>query len=343
MKIGIVTVYDAVTNVGSYLQAFAMKTALEELGHDVIFVEKESCWSSIAKCAFRLHPKRSFFLRLKRCLNYLTALKEFSLLHQEALPSSDVELLLYGSDEIWNMDNPYFKDELFFGTGVELPKIAYAVSMGAMDKTTLLENMDIAWGINEFKHILVRDSRTRMLVREITGRDEPIVCDPTLLISPSLFRLPCKLPKNKYLLIYTYGVDEPLQECIKSYAKKHGLLIVSAFFWHHWCDQTIECSPLEFSYLIENADCVFTSTFHGAIFTMLNHKRCCIYPARSKVTDVVSRFGVREKLINFSISQEHFDAVMDSGFPVEQFEELLQQSRSYSWRLLKGALKCLEN
>ena len=96
MKIGIVTVYDAVTNVGSYLQAFAMKTALEELGHEVVFVEKESCWSSIAKCAFRLNPKRSFFLRLKRCLNYLTALKEFSLLHQEALPSSDVELLLYG-------------------------------------------------------------------------------------------------------------------------------------------------------------------------------------------------------------------------------------------------------
>ena len=159
MKIGIITVYDAVTNIGSFLQAFSMKTVLEQLGHEVVFIEKESCWKTIASCALHINPKRSFLLRLKRCINYKIALNKLQLLPQEALDSSGIDLLIYGSDEIWNMDNPYFKDSFFFGANVpRIPKVAYAASMGEMSEAALLKNSDIAMGLKSFKLIFTRDA-----------------------------------------------------------------------------------------------------------------------------------------------------------------------------------------
>lgn len=339
MKIGIITVYDAVTNIGSYLQAFSLKSVLEQLGHEVVFIEKEPYRKVIARCALQLNPKRSFFLRLKRCINYKTALNEIRVLPQDALYSSGIDLLIYGSDEIWNMDNPYFKDPFFFGTNIyQIPKVAYAISMGEMNEATLLKNSDIALGIRSFKSIFARDSHTKTLVQSFTGQFSDIVCDPTLLVAKEEFTSQCKLPKQKYLLVYSYGVDEKLQMLVKNYAKEKKLLIVSAFFWHVWCDMTISCNPFEFSYLIANAECVFTTTFHGAIFAMLNEKRCCIFPVRNKVIDVANRFGLKENLITENFSQDEFDKVMNKEFPRTVFEKRLEEAKNESLQLLKEAL-----
>ena len=38
MKVGIVTVYDS-NNFGSYLQAYALKKVIENLGHNVQFIK----------------------------------------------------------------------------------------------------------------------------------------------------------------------------------------------------------------------------------------------------------------------------------------------------------------
>ena len=211
-----------------------MKTVLEQLGHEVVFIEKESCWKTIASCALHINPKRSFLLRLKRCINYKIALNKLQLLPQAALDSSGIDLLIYGSDEIWNMDNPYFKDSFFFGANVpRIPKVAYAASMGEMSEAALLKNSDIAMGLKSFKLIFTRDAYTQMLVQSFTGRPSEIVCDPTLLVSKEVFSMPCQLPKQKYLLVYSYGVDDLLQQRIKAYAKARGLSVISAFFWHY--------------------------------------------------------------------------------------------------------------
>ena len=120
-------------------------------------------------------------------------------------------MLIYGSDEIWNMDNPYFKDSFFFGANVpRIPKVAYAASMGVMSEAALLKIRDIAMGLKSFKLIFTRDAYTQMLVQSFTGRPSEIVCDPTLLVSKEVFSMPCQLPKQKYLLVYSYGVDDQL-------------------------------------------------------------------------------------------------------------------------------------
>ena len=56
---------------------------------------------------------------------------------------------------------------------------------------------------------------------------------------------------------------------------------------HAWCDKNICCTPLEFCSLICHAQCVFTSTFHGTIFTLMQHKKCAIYAASKKLNDLL--------------------------------------------------------
>lgn len=342
MKIGIVTVYDGVSNVGSYLQAYAMQQALQSLGHEVFFVEKTTVPARIWRHIARLNPKRAFFLRLKSGWNYWRVSKAFRFVKPTQV-TQKLDGLLFGSDEIWNMDNPFFKDPLFFGTGCDLPKIAYAASVGAMEQKTLDKNLSTASGLQHFRKILARDIRTQEMIGALVCAELPLVCDPTFLLNRQQLQIPIRPSKEKYLLVYSYGLDEPMIRNIQRFAAEQGLKIVSAHFWHHFCHKVIPCKPLEFGSLMASAEYVFTSTFHGAVFAMMNHTRCCILPVREKVADITRRMGQEERLIHADANYETFCHVIKQDFAAETFESILKEYRASSWERLKEALQCLEN
>lgn len=341
MRIGIVTIYEPITNMGSFLQAYAMKEVLESKGHDVFFIENVPALKTAIKCVMRINPKREFLLRIEKSKKFLQDIKKIKRIPRKNMQHSGLDLIIYGSDEIWNMENPYFKDSFFFGDGADnIKKAAYAVSVGAMNNETLNQNLDKVKYLPQFNSILVRDIHTRDAISALLGRDYEIVCDPTLLVPVSRMSQKIKCPKEKYLLVYTYGLNKPMEERVVAYARKHNLKIVSPCFWHFWVDQVIECSALQFSTLIQNAECVFTSTFHGAIFTLLNHKRCCIWPAREKVRDVVSRLGEDVHIVEEDCAEGHFEKTMSIPVDVDSFEGKLSKIRDYSLTCLEEALKC---
>lgn len=341
MKIGIVTVYDGVSNVGSYLQAYAMQHALEELGHEVFFVEKTSVPKRIWQHISHLNPKRAFFLRLKGGWNYWRASRKFRFVAPHEMHEK-LDGLLFGSDELWNMENPFFKDPLFFGTDCSLPKISYAASVGAMEQTTLDMNIATAAGLRDFKAVLVRDDRTRQMIGDLLGRELPLVCDPTMLVAKEALQQPVKLPKDKYILVYSYGLDQEMIDNIVRFAREKQLRIVSAHFWHLFCDEIIPCLPLQFGPLMAGAEYVFTSTFHGAVFAMLNHTRCAIMPVRDKVRDIAHRMGQDARLICADAPYETFCQTIERPFDTEAFEARVNDWREYSQQQLEEALRCLQ-
>lgn len=344
MKIGIVTIYEPITNMGSFLQAYAMKRVIEAMGHEVYFIENVSAVKTALKCVIKINPKREFVLRIKKTSKFFRDIKKIKRIPRAKVRDAGLDLILYGSDEIWNMENPYFRDQIFFGGEVgDIRRVAYAVSVGAMTEETLYQNIGYIKRLPEFKQILVRDEHTRDIVSKFMNGHYPIVGDPTLLVPVSELSAKIQCPKEKYLLAYTYGLDKHMEKIIVDYARKHHLKIVSPCFWHLWADQVIECSALQFSSLIQGAECVFTSTFHGAIFTLLNHKRCCILPVREKVRDIVIRLGKECHLIENICSAERFEETMSVSFQTETFERKLLDLRDYSLNQLKEALKCLES
>lgn len=340
MKIGIVTIYESITNLGSFLQAYAMKTVLEEMGHEVFFVQKQSTLQTIRKCVFKINPKREFFLRLQKARYFYRDIKKLHIIQPEEIEKNHIDVLLYGSDEIWNLENCYFADPLFWGSNQQnIKKIAYAISIGAMSDDTIAQNQEFCASIWEFYEILVRDKRTHEFVKKQIGKDAHFVCDPTILAPLQQYITDRSIPKEPYLLVYTYGVDKSMEERIVHFARKHGLKIVSPCFWHLWADQVIECSALEFSTLVAGAKYVFTSTFHGAIFSLLNHKQCCIFPYREKVADVVSRLGESQHLIKSECSNEEFEKIMCLPFDTQQFDNRITEIREESMDLLERMLQ----
>lgn len=342
MNIGIVTVYESIDNFGSYLQTYSMKHFFEQRGHTVYVIQNQSISKPLKKYLCRINPKREFLLRLKKSILFLKDNRHLNILDKNDVEKVNLSCIIYGSDEIWNLENPYFRNSFFWG-GLfpNIPKIAYAVSIGAMKMNTEDKYAYLFDKMSSFRKIMVRDEKTLDFVRRRTGENSAIVCDPTMLIPVSSLLEPINIPQKPYLFVYTYGIDANLSKYIKQYAKKWGLLIVSACFWHPWADKTIECSPLQLSSLINGADSVFTSTFHGSLFTMLNHKRCCIFPTREKVQNIVTKLGMEDRLIDDNCSYNQFEIIMRSEFKTERFEEKLMAWRMFSVKKLEDSLLCL--
>lgn len=343
MKIGIVTIYESITNMGSFLQAYALKTVLEQQGHDVYFIQNVPTRKTISKRLFRLNPKRELFLRALKCWKFYKDTKLLKLIPKAELENYKLDLLIYGSDEIWNLENLYFTDPLFWGIGQnQIRKIAYAVSIGAMEEDTATHYPELIEGLNGFERIFVRDERTHNFLEKRLTYNPQYVCDPTILLPLKYLTKSRKKPNEKYLLVYTYGLDSDIENLVVSFARKKGLKIVSPCFWHIWADKVIECSALELSTLMSGAEYVFTTTFHGAIFSLLNHKQCCILPVREKVTDVVKRLGEDKRLVDATCDEKRFEQVMDLPFDSEDFEKRVKKWRECSMQQLKGALACSE-
>lgn len=340
MKITIVTVYEPSANLGSFLQCYALKTFLEECGHEVYIVEKTERKLTI-KSLLKINPKRAFFLRLKKGYWMIKDLRRFNLINQKKWNPEQFDAVIYGSDEIWNLHNPYFRDKLFWGIGVNVPKIGYGISVGHMSDEEFFSYPDFTKAISDFKVIYTRDIRSKQLLTPLGHVHEQLVCDPTMLVNLDKCSEDIKLPSKPYLLVYTYGLSNDHIHLVKKFAQEKKLQIVTPCFWHTWSDKVIECSALQFSTLIAGAEYVFTTTFHGAVFTMLNHKRCCIFSQRDKVQAIVQQLGVSSHLIPQDCTYEKFSEVMEIEFPTHVFENNLLNLRNYSQDVLKQSLSSI--
>ena len=123
MKIGIVTVYNSY-NCGSFLQAYALYRTLLDEGNDVAFLHRKIYKTNklyyrvfmAAKKAYRKNIKRAWF-----------TVAEYFLFNknQKCLPKIETldgrDLVIYGSDTIWNMEEPYLKEnwKRYWGVGVK--------------------------------------------------------------------------------------------------------------------------------------------------------------------------------------------------------------------------------
>ena len=114
MKIAIVTVYEPITNLGSYLQCFALKTYLEDLGHKVDIIGNVPLRKQIKKYVLKINPKRAFFLRFKKICHTIKDISRLDVVYKNVWNSSSYDVVVYGSDEIWNVKTPVFTHTHFF-------------------------------------------------------------------------------------------------------------------------------------------------------------------------------------------------------------------------------------
>ena len=362
MNIAIVTVYDSIVNFGSFLQAYALGKVLTEAGHTVYYVrrmsEQEICnrFDNLAVKQNKSYGKSI----LKKVKNKIIVHREqeankkrfqclkkdwdcFSIIEIEELKKNKIDIVICGSDEIWNLHNSDIDFPFYSCSQIQgIPKLAYAISSGDTRVTELLENSDYLGYIGDFNCILPRDTMTQELVKSVTGEYVDTVCDPTILLGKDNFTLTdCGKKIGKYMLVYSYYLTMKEKNFIKKYARENHLKIVSPCIYVGVADEIIYTSALNFPSLIAHAECVYTTTFHGAIFSLMYAKKMCCSPRLPKVSNLLKSADAEEYSFNSTASYKNFCDVISRKKEQYRIDSALEKMKINSEIELKKSIELI--
>lgn len=146
--------------------------------------------------------------------------------------AKETDYFVVGSDQVWH---PGYRENYlyyYFLQFVEKEKrIAYAPSFGISEIPEEVKPQYKEW-ISSFPYLSVREKEGAKIIKDLTGRDAPVLVDPTLLLTKKEWLRIAKVhknrPKSKYLGVYFLGkLPHERKDLIKKITKKHDLEIVS--------------------------------------------------------------------------------------------------------------------
>ena len=302
MKIGIITLPPSF-NYGNILQAWALQTVLERLGHEVdIVIARPRRYKLPLKKKPLVYAKR-FFLKYilmnkNIIIRYEVLLPELlkhteRFIHQylhvheynsfENIREEDYEAYVVGSDQIWR--RRYNSDirscYLSFTEGWKVKRIAYAASFGTTSwEYSPEETIECARLLSEFDGISVRESNAVNIVNEKFNLKAIHVLDPTLLLDKEdyiqLFQYASTPHSPGDMLCYILGEEKESQDRILAIASERGLKPFKVY--SRFDDQDAPMServqpPVE-TWLrgFYDAKLVVTDSFHATVFSIIFQK-----------------------------------------------------------------------
>lgn len=330
MKKVMVVSYCTWTSLGSILQAMGLKQALLSLGYksEIILDHKFKQYSnnritnvkSLVAFVYRLihqkdikesYRKRNDFINNHMDTLYFGNYDELS--NEPFLDSSCVYLA--GSDQIWNPDqcNPVF----FLDFAKDNKIISYAASMGKTEISA--ENKDrFMMLLSNFDEISVREQECADVIHDLLGKNVVVNIDPTFLISSQEWRSyeePYNI-KKPYILLYMLYWDMDYKQQIIDLKKRTGLPVyaISNGLSRVYADKyLLNVGPSEFLWLIDHAEYVITSSFHGVAFSTIFNKKfsAIINPALpSRISHLLQLLSIPE------ISISKLDKEGNFNYPV---------------------------
>lgn len=368
MKAGIITHYD-VHNHGAHLQLYAMIQELKKLGYtaQALRFQKNYDFMGGAEAGKKYNISlRSIPTYLKYTMQNGVDRTAYNVQKREMLSqfrkkhnvvgeyyseANDLDLVVIGSDEIFSIEagpNPWY-----YGIGVPCNnQISYAASFGP----TTLEMIEqhhvgalVKAGIENICGITVRDQNSADIVKHFSGEDVPIVCDPVLLHDFSKLFSKERIERfkqahpEKYCIVYSYDYnmnDETTVSSIKKYAAKRGLKIYSLGYFHKWCDENPNVSPLELFLWFRCADMVFTDTFHGSVISLATNAQfiSLIRNNQNKLAFLLKQYGVEERTTkDFYDSERIASSSIDYNIIARKIIEIRTRSQE---TLINAIKKC---
>lgn len=291
-RIGILTLINTL-NYGAELQAFALQTAINQLGYtsevinyaeDVVQSREQPRIPSVR------HSLRHPLMAAREMVNYgkkVQRAKGFSefrkkrmsygceVLDQKGIASL-YDVVVVGSDQVWNLDCTG-GDLAFFLNEVprdEVTRVAFAASFGSAHFPRELVDT-CGFALKSFEAIGVRESSGIDIVRRLSGQRAVQVLDPTLLLSKREWLSVCdpKYINDDYIFVYLVSEKDEALEFARAQSEKLGcrLIVLDCYGAppigrrHEYVN---DASPEEFLSLIRDARLVVTSSFHGLALSL---------------------------------------------------------------------------
>lgn len=338
MNIAIVTIYKAY-NYGSFLQAFAMQETLKKMGHKV---EVLNCSKKKAKDILKDgYIGKTPFRTYKKTKRTLIFSKDWKKLNIRKNKLQNYDVVIVGSDELWNIKNSFEHWKEYFGENLNCKKIiAYAPSIGYCPVEDFVSYEKAKEKIPTFYKIFARDENTKKACETIIGREIEQVCDPTILCLDEWDKYANvkRSIKEKYMVYYSYGHTEITKQYILRFAAENNLELIAVGLEHDWCDKNLLVEPLKFLEVLKNAEYVVTSTFHGSVFSTILKKRIAVRTSVPKVYDYINKINFNDKLFSDESSYEDFVNILKGEFDYESVRNIQKNWREESLSKLDKVL-----
>lgn len=285
MRIGKLTL-DGYFNYGNVLQNYALRQILLNYANvvDSLWHEQEKfmvktwykwTWKHLIKWLLNYHGFRDNLWsdlhgmeivrqgRIKEWCDRYIGIKSADNLTKIA---NDYDYFIVGSDQVWN---PHFSDleHCFLTFAPKDKRIAYAASIACPDIPQKNRKL-FKQGLTEMTYISMREQAGADMVKLFSGREVPVVVDPTLLLTAEEWRKVSRQPAwyhgEDYILTYFLG-ERPA--VIDKMARENGQSVVNILdrdVYEHYVT-----SPDEFLWAIEHAKFLYTDSFHGTVFSIL--------------------------------------------------------------------------
>ncbi|MDK1389167.1 polysaccharide pyruvyl transferase family protein [Sinorhizobium sp. 8-89] len=351
-KLGVLTFHRCI-NYGSFWQARCLVLGLRSLGAKPVVLDHRSDRVSRAewRCALQpLLPARTarsdISLYASKIRKFQNAFASFPLSAafalDEPLAPEDCDLVVVGSDEVWNFRHPWYGGvPLFYGEGLSAKRIvSYAATFGSHPAANGLESY---WAdkLRQFHAISVRDENSRTIIERALGREAALVLDPCLQFPETI--APCRnlvIPRP-YVAVYGHSFPSWFQQEVRRWTASRSVPLISIGYRNDWADeQWLDGGPYEFAGFIAGAEAVATNFFHGCVFALLNGKpfACVLSDYRSnKVRDLTRMVGAQRHVVSQKTPPADYESILgEAPSPAieDRLEQLRLQSRSYLTNVL---------
>lgn len=328
MKVGILTV-PFNNNYGGFLQAYALKTVIQNMGHEVLFINRkrnkpQDVKSILKRILIKLgiitdkYEDRVKLLSVNTNMfleKYLTPITEPYFSHKALRKCTKlgVECFVVGSDQVWRYKYAADSIDDFFFSFIDdksIKRFSYAASFGTdiMDypKNKLKECQQL---LKFFSGLSVREASGVDVLKalDITQESCNVVLDPTMLLSPkhyldNLISVD-SIPDFPYLLSYILDDNECINSIIKTIAQQTGLRVVTVKAQTGHIDDLLPLISVEqWISMIYYAKFVITDSFHGTVFSILFNKQFLVYGnsdrGLSRFESLLSSFSLTNRFVD---------------------------------------------
>lgn len=265
--------------------------------------------------------------------------------------NKNYDTFLCGSDQLWlpsNLGSHFYTLEF---AKPNKKKISYATSFG-VSHIPFFQKIHTKKYLSKFDFLSCREEKGAQIIKDIANKEATVVCDPTLLLTSKEWNkiIPTKeIIKEKYILCYFLGDNIEHRKIAKKIKKKTNLKIVSIPFLDCFIEEDIkfgdyqmfDIDAKDFVNLIRNAQYILTDSFHGSVFSILNHKQFIIFnrfsndsknSRNSRIDSLLSRLDLKNR--------RYYDNenILFEEIIYNNVETKLQNIRKESLDFLKKAL-----
>ena len=312
MKIAIITL-TASPNFGNFLQNYALQEQLEGYGCEVetiknyynssLFVKKYPLKKKIL-ILLNYHGAGNKELKRKKAVKFYKKYinySKFKYFGNEKI-SLQYDKFIVGSDQIWN-PNFGVMSSLELLTDVPAEKrFSYSASFGVSDISNISETMlsSIETNLKKFRSLSVREDSGKEIIKNLGIDNVEVHIDPTLLFTAEKWRKlsmkPKKLKVHKFIAVYMLGnITAEYQKKILELSKKYDAEVVNIL------DENNKIkNPFEFLWIIENAECVCTDSFHATVFSILFNREFYIFDRKDNLKSQNSRFDTLLRIVGIN-------------------------------------------